>query len=69
MLVTLCDDVGRRTTVSLYRVYLCVTLLVTQCYPVGYALCDYAGKFHTTHGISLCDLVGYSILPSWLCFV
>ena len=98
----MCDDVGRRTTVSLYRVYLCVTLLVTLCYPVGYAfvimlasfilhmvylcvtllvtlcypvgyaLCDMlAGEqqFYTIQSIFVCDLVGYSMLPSWLCFV
>ena len=98
----MCDYVGRRTTVSLYRVYLCVTLLVSLCYPVGYALCDYAGnssilhmvylcvtflvtlcypvgyalcdmlageqQFHTIQSIFVRDLVGYSVLPNWLCF-
>ena len=56
----------------LHMVYLCVTLLVTLYYPVGYALCDMlAGEqqFYTIQSIFVCDLVGYSMLPSWLCFV
>ena len=38
----------------LYRVYLCVTLLVTLCYPVGYALCDYAGNSFILYRVYLC---------------
>ena len=53
----------------LKRVYLCVTLLITLCYTVGYALCDYVHRrttvLYCTWYICVCNPVDYSVLPIW----
>ena len=53
---------------------MCVTLLITLCYPVAYALCDYVKVCviirrttvsYCTWYICVCNPFDYSLLPIW----